>query len=309
MAALTILTPGTAFANSKWIADDLPYPDNQVRTAGTVAFAVQDAYDNGPSAQIWRADNPTGSMLISINNGTPFTLPGSSAYSPVIAPAANNRWLIAHTGGGGQIYWGWYGPNPGQFTGWAPARGFTASGPPAITQIRNDSRAFMVWRASDGGNNVWGSYFDGSAWALAQEPGEWVGQTNDSPSVAYNDASDVIYVAHRGTNGHVYYTGQPYGDRYWGPWQDANTPYNWPSTGSPSIAEIPDSYNMEIATRDDENTLQFIQVTPNGVAGARWIRDDEGWQTPYNVYITRVHDVIWAFLTGRDGHWGYVKQL
>jgi hypothetical protein len=312
MGSILAVTTGAAnAAGPVWVPDQ--EGGQAIRTAGTAAYAE---LPDRTSGQIWRADNGTGSMLISINHGPRVTLPGNSDFSPVIAPTPGGGFMIAHLGQDHRIYYGYYyGSGSSQFTGWRPT-GTAADGPPSITQIGDTSNYYMVWRGNSPGrpDGVWGSYFDSAIgnWGPAQQVGATPALTYDSPSVTWNQSTNTIHVAHTGipsatpTSQSVFISVQAYGSSTWSPWRSVGAPRPYyGAEGSPTLASTSGS-NVEVGVRDIDGYFYYLQYAPTTTGS--WYHDDENWQTPYNVYLARVQNVIWAIMTGQN-HQVYIKQF
>ena len=259
---------------------------------------------NGPNGQylidVWRgADN--NQVWFSLNNGLPVTLGGQTYNSPTVVPWGSDSFMIFHVGVDNNIYysamvysdggWSWSGR-------WVAVPLQSTNLSVSVAQYGPGSHdLFMVYHSSNS-DQIWGTYFDGdqgTGWGQIQTISG--GNSPMAPSVAFNAATQVMYVVARGEDNQVWMT-----DDWGGQWN------SWWGQGgytlnSPSIAALPDG-NMLVSYIDGASLIPtYSTYDQYGYQTSGWSQDITGWQTYYSVALSVLAyaSTVVVLLTGMNG--------
>ena len=269
---------------------------------GTIAEAR--SYRTGTLMRVWRANDDTGNIWLSINGSPALTANGARSYnSPQIVPFGDDAWMVVHTGVDNHIYWGVYAfNNDGSlgFDGWHQISGQTTSLTPSVTAmgINHQYQVYMAYHAADG-LNMWGTFYNGAGWQPPQNMG---GQTYHSPAVTWNQAANRLYAVHTGTDNQVYYAYQPYGG-HWTGWGGVGGVIN----GPPAIAAS-STGNMQVAGRAFDNRLWFTQIDVTATTQSGWTQDYDTISVGWAPYLVAIGAAIYVLATAANDHRAWYKQ-
>ena len=313
IGALTAIAVSVTFASPAFAAE--PGEENtwhpemvsdqtlQVETQGTLS----EARNGGSLLEVWRgADN--NQVWMSWNNGYPFYLGVNTAtyVSPTVVPYGPDYFMVFQVGTDGSInYTVVYGDD--ETSGyWTQVPGQTTNMPVSVTQMGPGSWAlYMVYRGAGTDTRLWGTLFNAS-WQFTSTI---VGATSYSaPSVAWNDASQELFVVQRGTDNQAWMIGGTWGMSGITWWSGGQSYYSGNNDFyTPTIA-VNSPGDMLVADIDYNNNPQYQTYDEWGNATGGWSVDVTYWQTNFVIALAAVGIAIYALITGEDSNHVYYKQ-
>lgn len=303
--ALVLATGGTSYAavpgeEGGWHENSINHGSQELTSTGYVA----EARNHGALMQIWRSNDTQGRMWISLNSGPAQALPGHTLFNPEIVPwGGGQQFMVFHTGDDNQIYQGLLTPEgDGEgnltFSGWTGTNLYSEYEVSATQLGANSTQLFLVYR-SFFTNEVWGNFYNGSAWGVTQDMG---GVTFSAPTITYNPLAHRLLVVHTGTDGHVYITSQTLGSDTWEAWFSLGG-----SVVGPTGMATTSLGTTQLAARDPHGFVYFNEISPGGIATG-WTQDVAHWQSEWPIYLSVAVTTIYALLTGLNGNRNYFKQ-
>jgi hypothetical protein len=311
--AMSVALAGPAFASEpgesgswspEWVGNQDLQANGQVSEARNGADLL-DVWRGATNNQVW----------LSWNNGDPFTLGTTQTYnSPTVVPIGTSSFMVFHVGTDNNIYYTLIGDNGSGGWSWPSGRWISVPGQStnmsvSVAQIGSGSyNLYMVYHANDNTDRVWGTYFDGEGATGWQTPENLAGGLSPSaPAVAFNPATQHMFVVARGEDNTVWMTNDDPG--YWVPWTQL---YSGPTYLSPSIAATWDG-NMLVAYVDESDGNYhptYRTYDGNGNPTGGWSTDITGWQTVTAVFLSVAAYSIYTILNGLDGvvYWKQAYQ-
>jgi len=234
--------------------------------------APSEAYNNngGQLLQVWRGDD--NGIYLSLAHGTDVQLgtttpgiPAQTIAAPRVVPYGDANYAIFQTGIDGQIWWTVIGPDAILATVesgstyypayWQALPGTTtlATLSPGVANAGPGSTSVLVTYNSSNGSQLYQQWWDGNQWLAPYAIRD--ANSNSSPGVVWNAALNVFVMFFRGTNSALYFAIQPYG----GQWSGIQTFTTGPSVGSGPAVNALSNGDMQIAFRDLQNHLWYLQ--------------------------------------------------
>ena len=263
---------------------------------GTVAEARN---ADGAALRMWRGvDNWT--IWASYGGGNPYVVQnGRSPSEPSIVPHGNG-FAAFHTGTDGRIYWSRGDGTPNGWQPWQALPFGTVVGSVAATQVgrRADrSTSIYIGYRGAGGTQLFGAYFDGNTYTWGNEQYMSGGQSYSHPSLAWDQRTNQIRAAVRGTDTYVWVATQNYGSPNWSGWSRV--------AGSPSILDTPtiavddNGYRM-IGAVADNGHIVYARYDPFAGAWHGWDVDITNWRSIYSISIQILGTIFYTIMTGVD---------
>jgi hypothetical protein len=273
---------------------------NPEHVGGAVLYSssqVSEARDtDGNLLQVWRADDYSGAVWMSINGNSPFTLGSTqTAYAPTVVPWGSGGWMVFHVGGGGNIYYTHVYNNNSWDGSWFAVPGQTTATPVAAAQLGYGSRwVQLIYRSSSGPGEpyydaIWSTTYSGNSFYAPFVLGGATSPT--APAAAYNPVSRQVFVVARGTDNNVWLTSG--GNNSNATWY----PLDVYTYSQPSIAASSDG-NMLVSYLDTSNHPNYRAYNSGGYPLDSFTQDITGWQTFAPVFLSVVGQAIYAILTG-----------
>jgi hypothetical protein len=161
---------------------------------------------------------------MSFNNGPVFTVGETQTYvSPTVVPWGENDFLVFHTGVDGNIYNTAVYDDGSHLQYWNNIPGNTTDMPVSVAQMgANSYNVYVVYRGMGTDQRVWGVWYDADNdyWLAPDNIGGGLSIT--APSVAYNPASNALFVAAQGLDNNLWMVNQPLGAASWNNWESQN---------------------------------------------------------------------------------------
>jgi hypothetical protein len=278
-----------------------------VTSSGTIA----EARTLGSGQQLlrtWRGADDSNNIWFSVGyNLNAFRLDNArSESSPTVVPYGTNGWAVFHRGMDNHLYYGFLtyssdGALP--WTGWREVPGQQTSLTPGVTQLGGSHpyQLYMVYRSANG-QDIWGTYYDGSNWQRAEYMG---GATDHTPSVTWNPVSDngngALFAAHTGTDGHVYMSQENYGGNWIGWFNMQGQLISGPALAASSTGR------MQMAGRAPDNHIWYQEVDEGGGSATGWTQDFDGIEVGWAPFLVAVGSIIYTVATASSNLRGWYK--